>query len=88
MNQKNCIYKIYSQENTGDGVIFSAVWHVGSRIVQNWTPSQMLSYENWELLQNINFTKQCCATTSDFLWHFHCITSLISDKSVSHSMEI
>ena len=25
MNQKNCIRKIYSQESTGDGVLFSAV---------------------------------------------------------------
>ena len=25
MNQKNCIHKIYSQENTGGGVPFSAV---------------------------------------------------------------
>ena len=24
MNQKKCIHKIYSQENTGDGVLFSA----------------------------------------------------------------
>ena len=25
MNQKNCIQRIYSQENTGDGALFSAV---------------------------------------------------------------
>ena len=25
MNQKNCIHKIYSQENTGEGVLFGAV---------------------------------------------------------------
>ena len=44
--------------------------------------SQMLFYENWEVLQNMNFTEQCCATASDFLWHFQCITYLISNKSV------
>ena len=27
------------------------------------------------------FTDQCCATASDFLWHFQCITCLINDRS-------
>ena len=42
----------------------------------------MLFYKNWEVLHNINFTEQCCATASDFRWHFQCITYLISDKPV------
>ena len=31
------------------------------------TPSQMLFYENCEVLQNIIFTEHCCAAASDFL---------------------
>ena len=46
------------------------------------TSSLMLFYENCEVLQNIIFAEQCCATASDFLWHFQCITWFISDKSV------
>ena len=46
------------------------------------TSSQMFFYENCEVLQNINFTEQCCATASGFFWHFQCITFFISDKSV------
>ena len=45
-------------------------------------PSQMLSYKNWEVLENINFTEQCWATASDFQWHFQCITCPINDKWV------
>ena len=36
-----------------------------------WTSSQMLFYENCEVLQNIIFTEQCCATASDFLYIFN-----------------
>ena len=31
------------------------------------TPSQMLFYENNEVLQKVIFTEHCCATASDFL---------------------
>ena len=83
MNQKNYLHKIYSHENTGDGVLFSAVVDMWAyNLSKKRTPSQMLFYENWEVLQNIRFTEQCCATVSDFLWHFQCVTCLINDKSV------
>ena len=36
----------------------------------------MLFYENWQVLQNVNFTDQCCATASDFLWHFSVLLAL------------
>ena len=68
MNQKNYLHKIYSHENTGDGVLFSAVVDMWAyNLSKKRTPSQMLFYENWEVLQNIRFTEQCCATVSDFL---------------------
>ena len=67
MNQKNCIHKIYLQENTDDGVLFSAVADMWAYSFTKQTPSQMLFYENREVLQNINFTEQCCVTASDFL---------------------
>ena len=34
MNQKSCIPKSYSQENTGDGVLFSAVADEGLQFFQ------------------------------------------------------
>ena len=40
--------------------------------------SQMLFYENCEILQNIIFTQQCCAAASGFLWHFQRITPVLS----------
>ena len=59
MNQKNCIQRIYSQENTGDGALFSAVTDMwGYSFSNKETPSHMLFYENWKVLQNINFTEQ------------------------------
>ena len=48
----------------------------------------MFFYKNWEVLQNVGFTEQCFATASDFQWHFQCITSLISDKSVQSQLVV
>ena len=67
MNQKNCIHKIYLQENTGNRVPLSAIAVMWAYSFPNWTSSQRLFYENCGVSQNINFTEQCCATASDFL---------------------
>ena len=45
------------------------------------TPSQMLFYENCEVLQKVNFTEHCRAIISDYQ-HFQFITCIISNKSV------
>ena len=78
---KYCLHKIYSQENS-----WSPFWcscrYVDLQFFQKVTASLILFYENWQVLQNINFTDQCWATASDFLWYFQCITYLINDKSV------
>ena len=67
MNQKSCIHKIYLQENTGDGVLFSAVADMCTWSFPKWTTSLMIFQENCEVSQNINFTEQCCSTALDFL---------------------
>ena len=41
--------------------------HVDLQFFQKGTLLQTLFYKNWEVLQNINFTEQCCSTASDFL---------------------
>ena len=79
---KKLHHKIYLQENTGDGVLFSAVADMWIYSFPKWNSSQMHFHENCEVSQNIKFTEQCCVTASDFLWHFRCITCFISDKSV------
>ena len=55
MNQKNCIHKSYSQESSGDGVLFRAA---ADRWAYSFskTDSIMLFYENCGVLQNIIFT--------------------------------
>ena len=37
----------------------------------------------FEVLQNIIFTEQCCATAADFQWCFQRITCFISDKVIA-----
>ena len=49
--KKICIHEICSQES------FLVCRHVDLQFFQKWTLSQMLFYENWEVLQNINFTE-------------------------------
>ena len=39
----------------------------GLTVFPKGTPSQMLLYENCEVLQNILLTEQCCTNASDFL---------------------
>ena len=56
--KKKCIHKIYSMENTGDGVLFIAVSGMWAySFSKKGALSQMLFYENWEVLRNINFTE-------------------------------
>ena len=43
----------------------------------------MLSCETCEILQNMIFKENCCATASDFSQHFGRITYFISKKSTN-----
>ena len=65
MNQKKCIHKIYLQENTGNGILFSTVADMQAYSFPKWISSNMLFYENCEILKNTNFTEQCCTTAYD-----------------------
>ena len=60
MNQKNLIRKIYSEENTGDDVLFGAV-------ADMWAYSFSKRDSITDILQNIIFTEQSWAIASDFL---------------------
>ena len=73
---------IYSQENNGKDVLFSAVADMWLTTFSKETPSQKLFYENCDVLQKVIFTEHCCATASNFVQHFQFITCLISNKSV------
>ena len=67
MNQKKLYSKGYSQESTGDGVPLVQLQTCGLTVFPKGIPSQILFYENFEVLQNIIFTEHCCTTVSDFL---------------------
>ena len=60
MNQKNLIRKIYSEENTGDDVLFGEV-------ADMWAYSFSKRDSITDVLQNIIFTEQSWAIASDFL---------------------
>ena len=87
MNQRNCFHKIYLQENTGEGVLFSAVadmWAYSFSKIDFITDAflwKLSSFTEHQFYQD--FTEQCCATVSDFLWHFSCITCFIMRYNVS-----
>ena len=64
-NQKrNCF--IHSQENTSRRHL-NAVADMWAYSFSKRTPSQIIFYENCEVLQKVIFTDHCCATASDFL---------------------
>ena len=60
----------YSQESSGNGVLFRAA---ADRWAYSFskTDSMMLFYENCGVLQNIIFTEYCCATASVSCNHFN-----------------
>ena len=60
MNQKNLIRKIYSEENTGDDVLFGEV-------ADMWAYRFSKRDSITDVLQNIIFTEQSWAIASDFL---------------------
>ena len=72
--KKICIYKIYSQENTGEDLLFSAVADMWAYIFFKRDSVTDVIFENCEVLQKVIFTEHCCATASDFLHYFQCIT--------------
>ena len=77
MNQKNCIHKIYLQENTSNDVLFNVAEDIRAYGFPKWTSSKMFFYENCEVSQNISFTEQCCGTASVIAWRYN-----ISNMSV------
>ena len=77
--------QIFSQENTGDGVLFSAtVGMRASSLIKKYTPSQILYYEISEILQNIIFAEHCWTTLSNFHQQVGRIACLISNVSIQN----
>ena len=66
-NQKrNCVLSIHKKTLVED-IFFNAVADMWAYSFSKRTPSQILFYENCEVLQKVIFTDHCCATASDFL---------------------
>ena len=73
--------KVYSLENTCDGVLLSTVAGMRAlQALQKYNTSQMLSCETCEVLKKISFKENCWSTASDFQEHFGQIACFISKK--------
>ena len=81
-NQKNVFTKSIHRETLVMASFLVQLQICGLTVFPKRDSITVIFYENWEVLQNINFTEQCCATGSDFLWNIQCITCLISDESI------
>ena len=67
MNPKNAFTKFIHMKALMTVSFSAQLQTCGLIVFQKRTPPQMLLYENYEGLQNIIFTEQCCMTASDFL---------------------